>query len=58
MSAVRRSYERSEWREAHRVYKQTQNGVKGALDLTVREYGLLYLHFPEVLPDVDRGGST
>lgn len=44
----------SEYREARRVFKQVKNGIKTAEDLTPREYGLLYLHFPFSLPDVER----
>lgn len=47
-----------EFDEAHQVYKQVKVGLKDTPDLTVKEIGYLYLFFPEVLPDVDRGGGS
>jgi hypothetical protein len=38
--------------DAHRVMKLVQNGV-GTSELSAEEFGLLYLHYPELLPDVD-----
>lgn len=43
------------YREAHRTYKLVKCGVKDAHNLTPEEFGLLYLHFPGVLPDIDEG---
>jgi hypothetical protein len=37
--------------DAYRVKKLVQNGV-AASQLSAREFGLLYLHYPELLPDV------
>lgn len=38
--------------DAHRAYKLAKAGVS-ASELSAREFGLLYLHYPELLPDVD-----
>jgi hypothetical protein len=44
----------SDWYdEAHRVFKQVKGGIKDASTLTPREFGLLYLYFPSMLPDVE-----
>lgn len=40
-----------ELEDAHRIYKLVNNGI-GASELSPREFGLLYLHYPELLPDV------
>jgi hypothetical protein len=39
--------------DAHRTLKLVKNDVKGAHNLTIREFGLLYVYYPSVLPDVD-----
>lgn len=39
--------------DAHRVMKQVKAGMRGALDLSPRELGLLYLYYPNLLPDVE-----
>jgi hypothetical protein len=40
--------------EARRTFKLVKNGLKDAHNLTYREFGLLYVYYPFVLPDVDR----
>ena len=45
----------SDWDRAYRLYKQLKNGAIDESELSAEEYGLLYLYFPELLPDVDRG---
>ena len=56
---ARRTYSNGEKREAHRVYKRVKAGVVDTPDLSPEEFGLLYIHYPHVLPDVDReGGPT
>jgi hypothetical protein len=54
--AVSRSGGRSEIEieDAHRVKELVQNGVT-VLDLSPREFVLLYLHYPELLSDVEVG---
>lgn len=41
--------------EAHRTFKQVKTGIKDASNLTYREFGLLYVHYPFLLPDVQEG---
>jgi hypothetical protein len=53
VSSVRRA--RGESDRARRTFKLVKNGVKSAGDLTAEEYGLLYLHYPHILPDVEVG---
>lgn len=40
--------------DARRTFKLVKNGVKDAHNLTYREFGLLYVYYPFVLPDVER----
>lgn len=49
------SVEGAEWEKARRVRKQLRNGVRDLEELTAEEWGLLYLWFPEALPDVEEG---
>lgn len=39
--------------DAHRVMKQITAGMRDAGDLSPREFGLLYLYYPNLLPDVE-----
>lgn len=41
-----------EYEDAHRVYKLAKAGGLSFVEMTPREFGLLYLHFPFMLPDV------
>lgn len=45
-----------DFEDALRLYKQLKNGVIDESELGAREYGLIYLYFPELLPDVEAGG--
>lgn len=46
----------SERSDAVLVLKQVRAGIKTAETLTAREYGLLYIYYPWMLPDVDVEG--
>jgi hypothetical protein len=37
--------------------KQVTAGMRGAGDLSPREFGLLYLYYPNLLPDVEVSGD-
>lgn len=53
-SRVRGRYDPpGEHADARRVRKRVRNGIVDAGDLTAREFGLLYLYYPEMLPDVE-----
>lgn len=39
--------------DAKRLMKQVKAGLRGPLDLSPREFGLLYLYYPGFLPDVE-----
>ena len=43
--------------DAKRVMKQVTAGMRGAGDLSPREFGLLYLYYPNLLPDVEVSGD-
>lgn len=39
---------------AHRLVKMLANGILDYDELTVEEWGMLYLYYPELLGDVER----